>query len=621
MANQTTQARNRHFPEELQSSNRLQLPLSALKSSGDKKQTHEPQEKVLYPPTHSPVRNRPRSAHEYMLTGTHLERAKELDPLRCSTPSSVPSLLVDSHSLPSSTSSQLGSSYRPRSYTVPSQLLSRNSTGTQPLSPVPFPIGAIDTFKFPVDSGTISKIPSPHTDYTLSEFSSYFSRQFPFKVKATKGFCSGSGEVSISQGEEFIFHFIKHNKVVKMKDSTGVVYSVPLNTAIQFGIVFDPYKNEKTALDGFQYCTVAEILTLKKLPTVISARKSFTGGNPENSVVEGEIFVVTGVRTSLRGRLLNVQSLTHGKKYLHEKCAAIFSTKPTDTSMTLTAMFQHNIPFPQKALLLPEASSGIAQTMPPHLRKSLVTLKYCTVETSIVASNSLLDASQSDVPAVDLPLHIDTDFRIVDMARSVHYELQHKTATLLQHFNPSKLCFYVDAPTTEAYQVQCTLYTSINYSDSMYGVQVVKPDFNFDERLPRPSDAISSNYDVTQDAVTKFEESIDGTTCTVQRSHSDIERRLQHLEERQNITEDKVDQMFSYISGFQLKIDSLDKAIKNASRLSQGIENIGVTDRLMSWCSSLQEEVYQLQQHVTSLKCENHSPHTSVPMSPPVYQD
>ncbi len=44
----------------------------------------------------------------------------------------------------------------------------------------------------------------------------------------------------VSTDDMFNVHLVKRAKVVRVNDSHGVIYSVPLNSSIEFGLVYDP---------------------------------------------------------------------------------------------------------------------------------------------------------------------------------------------------------------------------------------------------------------------------------------------------------------------------------------------------------------------------------------------
>ena len=44
----------------------------------------------------------------------------------------------------------------------------------------------------------------------------------------------------ISSGDVYNFHFVKNEKIASIKDCGGSSFSIPLNSAIQFGVLYNP---------------------------------------------------------------------------------------------------------------------------------------------------------------------------------------------------------------------------------------------------------------------------------------------------------------------------------------------------------------------------------------------
>lgn len=44
----------------------------------------------------------------------------------------------------------------------------------------------------------------------------------------------------ISAGDIYNFHFVKNEKVVSIRDCGGTHFSIPLNSEIQFGLLYNP---------------------------------------------------------------------------------------------------------------------------------------------------------------------------------------------------------------------------------------------------------------------------------------------------------------------------------------------------------------------------------------------
>ena len=86
----------------------------------------------------------------------------------------------------------------------------------------------------------------------LPEFVKKYSESFPLHIKVLKGYCGPSSRLTISTSDTYNIHFIKHTKVVAIKDAHDTPYSIPLNSAIEFGMVYDPNNNHSKAVNVYE---------------------------------------------------------------------------------------------------------------------------------------------------------------------------------------------------------------------------------------------------------------------------------------------------------------------------------------------------------------------------------
>lgn len=75
-------------------------------------------------------------------------------------------------------------------------------------------------------------------------------------------------------------------------DSNGTQFSIPFNSAISFGIVYNPFNEPIDAVRHYSFTSVGEIITCKFPPHIIRATKEFISKNPKNSVKKEEILIV-----------------------------------------------------------------------------------------------------------------------------------------------------------------------------------------------------------------------------------------------------------------------------------------------------------------------------------------
>ena len=166
---------------------------------------------------------------------------------------------------------------------------------------------------------------------TLLELIENHSKSFPLQVKVTQGF--SSPQVEIAAGDVYNIHFLKKSKVVIIRDSIQNEYTIPLNSAAQFGIVYGQggYGNTPAI-----FTTAEDIMAADLLPRVVCAMRSYRGAKPKSSVDAGEVLIVQGIYKPQSSKSLLVYSTTTArKKTLEKECAGCFTTDPQQTKMYL----------------------------------------------------------------------------------------------------------------------------------------------------------------------------------------------------------------------------------------------------------------------------------------------
>ena len=328
----------------------------------------------------------------------------------------------------------------------------------------------------------------------LSEFITKFSSNLPTRVQVMNGFCSSSTDLSISQNEQFFFHFIKHTRVVTLKDSENLEeFSVPLNSSVKFGLLYDPNGIEDEAKAGYCFDTAAGIMAARELPLVVCATKPYRDARAEMSVEANEILIVKGITkgsksghrsVGRKAKLLRVYSVSSsGEKYLSEKCAGYFSTSPQDVRLHVSTMVQNDITFPQRAVLFPD--SAIDKALSIGMVKHPVILERLKGETSVVATAT---ASESECDlfenpsyptfknsVMDISSELDIQIQTVGLSETEQRELTESTSALFDGFTTATLQLVAEKPNSRAYDLQSLLYRKTVADKPMYGIQLVRP--------------------------------------------------------------------------------------------------------------------------------------------------
>ena len=335
---------------------------------------------------------------------------------------------------------------------------------------------------------------------SLGDFMTRHSSSLPLRVRVDKGFCGAEERCVISAGDIYNIHFIKRTKVVSMKDSGNGQYTIPLNSAIEFGPLYDPHHNFKEAFKGFTFDAVADILALKgPLPKLLRVTRAHQGSDPKSSVEEGELLIVkkaarTGV---MRKPVLKVFSVTaKEEKTLFDDCIGQFTTHPYSAHTFLPEILQQiPDPFPMAAMLY--ISSETSDDLPVHLTSEVVNLSHSSIETSLIATScwegSVAPSEEENIP-IEIPIHLDIEVTIISSEESQNQQLFSDTRDLYEKFDPSKVQNYKDAPSGNEYAAQSTIYRVVRHGYEREGLELEKPALVYEnpKMLKRPTPEIPS---------------------------------------------------------------------------------------------------------------------------------
>ena len=335
--------------------------------------------------------------------------------------------------------------------------------------------------KFPLSGGATNE------KLSLSKFVSLYRKEIPIQVRVCKGFYGPNEDTSISEGDRFNVHFIKHTKIVTVEYDNGSRYHVPLNSAVQFGILYNPNNNLSDAMKGYRFETVADLLRMSTLPTVVFAWKAFQGSSAESSIAANEALIVKKVvskRLNTKQQLKVFSLKENKKKVLNSNCAGNFSTRPRDVCLLLPEILKY-LPdiFPCKAVLYNidrfaadrSATSGGLSSRSGSMTKfgsaSLVTMMHSSIETSIVAT-SALERDIAKAHLFDIRIDLDILVRVEHIADEDESHRLYEDATFIyEHFDPTKLYKNV----AKSRDMQSQFYAIIQYGREREGINLEAP--------------------------------------------------------------------------------------------------------------------------------------------------
>jgi len=113
----------------------------------------------------------------------------------------------------------------------------------------------------------------------------------------SKGVYGMDERYSLSTSDRCIVHFVKKRELVRIQDpQTNKEFSVPINSAIKFSVIYNPNNNDTEARLGFHFTLVSDILERSPLPKIGLA--SLTDPNIEG-FKSSEILVMKEVRCEI----------------------------------------------------------------------------------------------------------------------------------------------------------------------------------------------------------------------------------------------------------------------------------------------------------------------------------
>ena len=315
---------------------------------------------------------------------------------------------------------------------------------------------------------------------TLTEMAKKYSRYFPLKIQITEGHYGTSCKYSVSTDDRFNIHFKKRMKEVVIQ-TYGDEYFIPLSSAIQFGLVYDPNDNKAEAIEGHRFRRVADLIRADPLPKMVRVKSACSCSNGVFLEHDELLVVITVKRRLFLGKhMLQVLSLlTMRKKLLPQEAIANFTTKPLCLKLNLPQLVDY-VPklFPSKAMMYldkDEEGTGSVdeEELPPYMFSWPVTLKEVKKHKSLVAT------PEKSLQLIDIPLHgnITAVKANIVPPRSPEdiEELFTKTRVFLNQFDVTQVDIYGDFRTEVAYDTQNTLYKIVRGNLKTLGVEVIIP--------------------------------------------------------------------------------------------------------------------------------------------------
>ena len=334
---------------------------------------------------------------------------------------------------------------------------------------------------------------------TLFQLADAHSSRFPLKIHLLDGYYGQTARFTLSSSDIFDVHFAKRTQVVSVRDSVGTDYSIPLNSAVEFGIIFQQRMLEEKP-PQLSFKTVEELLSLDNLPKVVCATTKWGKPSTKASVEENELLLVKGIyKPPLRNkRALKCYSLkTDTRKLLPEECEGNFSVDPKHTKLHVYEFaVKLKAMLPCRAMMFLCADnlqdSPVFRSVPKSLFKKPISIMKVTTEISLTATSVSIKQNLSADPSADhvdftgkpiktaLPMEIPLDSHLGDIEveilkppnKAETEKLYMNTRELLEKVNKEPYMFLVDKGSDRINDAQSLFYMQIRPEKSDLGVAV-----------------------------------------------------------------------------------------------------------------------------------------------------
>ena len=229
---------------------------------------------------------------------------------------------------------------------------------------------------------------------SLLQFVEKYSNSLPAQVSVEKGHYGSNDPETLGNQEKLIISYVKSRKVLNIITSTKQKFSLPLGSAIQLNLLYNPEENEERACKGYIFQSVGEMVNRfpgVNLPRVIRATKTYRGDGLKSTVHENELLVVENYDTHTK----KLQVISHGRnpisKFLPDQCQGEFTTEPSKVGLYVSDINSYigtplSILELQALLDMSELASMSADTQIDKSLNGFVTLSGFVTERSLIGT-------------------------------------------------------------------------------------------------------------------------------------------------------------------------------------------------------------------------------------------
>ena len=309
---------------------------------------------------------------------------------------------------------------------------------------------------------------------TLRELVTQCKHQFPLLVSISRVENPVSSNISIQKGQLLYVHFHKEFYTVDVKTSDGVKYKVPLRSSLSCSVLYQPHNNVTRAKSGYVFRNVSEVIHAKPLPKVLYVEVGYLCPNGEeiSSVEEGEILVISGMRSNNKVKVLECMNIiTSEVKYLEETCNATFSTKSVYLKVDLSEVIQH-LSLPLPVLFCASDDSQLSIEL-------VCTITSKSLSQSVITSfydNNIYDNDSEEV--IEIVTDALVKVKVNSLTASEKSELEKSTFDLVKTFSPAIITEVIaDLSTPVDTKLQTELFRHIK-EDIYWCEEVIMPEMS-----------------------------------------------------------------------------------------------------------------------------------------------
>lgn len=320
----------------------------------------------------------------------------------------------------------------------------------------------------PLESPVPPRTPSASDPVPLADYMR--TCKLPQKIRVYVGYNEERGKSNIYEGEQFYLHYQKNSQAVLISIGTQAQMMVPVNSGVEFGVIYNPEGDYNKAYQGYQFETVGQLLAARFPPSVVCVKRPFTAGSHESTIQINDVLLIKEVIQRSYGptyiSCLNMK--TNEIKMLPETCNGCFTTYPYEACLYLHQIVEHlHLPLECLAIYNQPDSDDVRSRLPRNvlrLEKVVSDKSVVVSKPSSVTASSLLSIC-SRIPIEVQQMHLTPDESI---------QLSELTKNLYQKFNPVKTwpVTLPPGPGGEGLDVLCQV---VNKHNPGVGIELIRP--------------------------------------------------------------------------------------------------------------------------------------------------